>query len=99
MSLMATTGEIEAELRELSRRQAELAAEVERLKETLGEAHDEPRAGEPVSPSVPLDAPHPSAKLVIPDDAYDALVERLEAPPNPNERLRRTMSLHPLPKE
>ena len=52
-----------------------------------------------VSPSVPLDAPHPSASLVLSDDAYDAFVERLDAPPAPDERLRRTMSLHRLPTE
>ncbi|MCA1681116.1 MAG: DUF1778 domain-containing protein [Actinobacteria bacterium] len=45
-----------------------------------------------ISPSAPLDAPHPSASIVYSDDEYDALTERLEAPPAPSERLRRTMS-------
>lgn len=45
-----------------------------------------------VSPSRPLDAAHPSASIVYTDAAYDALTARLEAPPAPNEQLRRTMS-------
>lgn len=52
-----------------------------------------------LSPSVPLDAPHPSAVLEVTVEEYDALIKRLEEPPNPNERLRRTMSLHPVPEE
>jgi hypothetical protein len=50
---------------------------------------------ERVSPSVPLDAPHPSASIVYTDEEYDALSERLEAPAAPNERLRQTMSSRP----
>lgn len=45
-----------------------------------------------VSPSRPLDAPHPSASIVYSDEEYDALTKRLDAPPAPTERLRRTMS-------
>ena len=97
--VMATTAEIESELREVSRRQTELAAEVERLKQDLAHVRAAQQESERLSPSVPLDAPHPSAALVISDEAYDALTERLDAPPAPNERLRRTISLHPLPKE
>ena len=36
---------------------------------------------ERLSPSVPLDAPDPSASIVYTDQEYDALSERLEAPP------------------
>lgn len=56
-------------------------------------------AHEPLSPSVPLDAPHPSAVLEVTAEEYDALVADLEAPPEPSEALRRTMALHPLPTE
>lgn len=45
-----------------------------------------------VSPSRPLDAVHPSASIVYSDEEYDALTARLEAPPAPNEQLKRTMS-------
>ena len=45
-----------------------------------------------VSPSVPLDAPHPSASIVYSDDEYDALAARLEAEPAPGEQLRATMA-------
>jgi hypothetical protein len=45
-----------------------------------------------MSPSDPLTATHPSASIVYSDEEYDALAERLEAPPAPNDRLRRTMS-------
>lgn len=44
-----------------------------------------------LSPSDPLGAEHPSASIVYSDEEYDALTERLEAPPAPNDRLRRTM--------
>jgi hypothetical protein len=54
-------------------------------------------AAERLSPSVPLDAPHPTVEFVISDDVYDALIERLEVPPSPIERLRRTMAIHPCP--
>jgi hypothetical protein len=50
---------------------------------------------ERVSPSVPLDAPDPSASIVYTDEEYDALAERLEAPAAPNERLRRTLASRP----
>jgi len=46
-----------------------------------------------VSPSIPVDAEHPSASIVYSDEEYDALAGRLEAPPAPNERLRRTMAV------
>lgn len=45
-----------------------------------------------VTPSDPLDAPHPSASIVYDDDEYDALSARLEAESAPDERLRRTMA-------
>ena len=48
-----------------------------------------------VSPSHPLDGEHPSASIVYTAEEYDALAERLEAPPAPNDRLRRTMSGRP----
>ena len=50
---------------------------------------------ERVSPSVPLDAPDPSASIVYTDEEYDALSERLEAAAAPNERLRQTLSSRP----
>jgi hypothetical protein len=50
---------------------------------------------ERVSPSVPLDAPEPSASIVYADEEYDALAERLEVPAAPNERLRQTLSPRP----
>jgi hypothetical protein len=51
---------------------------------------------ERVSPSVPLDAPHPSASIVCTDEECDALLsERLEARAAPNERLRQTLSSRP----
>jgi hypothetical protein len=50
---------------------------------------------ERVSPSVPIDAVHPSASIVYSDAEYDALVDRLEAAPAPNERLRRTLASRP----
>lgn len=43
------------------------------------------------SPSVPLDAEHPSASIVYSDAEYDALAERLESEPAPSDELRRTM--------
>jgi hypothetical protein len=45
-----------------------------------------------VSPSDPLSAGHPSASIVYSDEEYDAFSERLDGPPAPNDRLRRTMS-------
>jgi hypothetical protein len=44
-----------------------------------------------VSPSDRLSDAHPSASIVYSDREYDALAERLEGPPTPNDRLRRTM--------
>jgi hypothetical protein len=96
---MATTTEIESELREVSRRQTELAAEIERLKRELAEVREASEVSERLSPSVPLDAPDPSATLEVTAEEYDAFVKDLDAPPEPNERLRRTMSQHRFPRE
>jgi uncharacterized protein (DUF1778 family) len=83
---------LELDVQEVSRRLSELAAEVERLQKAAEALRASAAAREErVSPSVPLDAPAPSASLVVSDDAYDAFVERLEQPPAPNERSRRTM--------
>jgi hypothetical protein len=49
---------------------------------------------ERVSPSVPVDAPDPSASMVYTDDEV-RLTERLEAPAAPSDRLRRTLSSRP----
>jgi hypothetical protein len=49
---------------------------------------------ERVSPSVPVDAPDPSASTVYTDDEV-RLTERLEAPAAPSARLRRTLSSRP----
>lgn len=94
MSVMIATERLELDVREVGRRLAELTEEVERLKEELREASAE---GETVSPSVPLDAPHPSAAITYSNEEYDALMERLDAPSAPSAVLRRTMSLRPLP--
>ena len=50
---------------------------------------------ERLSPSVPLDAPDPSASIVYTDQEYDALSERLEAPAASNERVRQTLASRP----
>jgi hypothetical protein len=52
-----------------------------------------------VSPSAPLDAPEPSATITHGAEAYDALMRRLDAPANPNDRLRKTMVDHLPPPE
>jgi len=44
-------------------------------------------------------APHPNAVLEVTAEECDALVADLEAPTEPSEALRRTMSLHQLPRE
>lgn len=67
---------------------AGLAQVIEAVNELSEVAADRLR----LSPSVPLDARHPSATLVYTDEEYDALAARLEADPAPNERLRRTMA-------
>lgn len=54
-------------------------------------------ASSAVTPSQPLDAPHPSAAIVYSDAEYDAFDERLDAGSEPNEQLRRTMSRRPAP--
>jgi len=61
---------------------------IEKVNELLAEVAEKSS----ISPSNPLDEPHPSASIVYSDEEYDALSERLEAPPAPNDRLRRTMS-------
>jgi len=63
MLAMATTGEIQSELREVSRQPAELAAEVARLKQDLAQVREAEHDRERLSPSVPLDGPRPSATL------------------------------------
>jgi len=60
---------------------------------------EEPDPRERLSPSRPLGAPHPNAVLEVTAEEYDALVADLEAPTEPSEALRRTMSLHQLPRE
>lgn len=67
---------------------AGLAEVIDAVNELSDEAADRLR----LSPSRPLDAPHPSATLVYTDEEYDAMVERLEQPPSPSEELRRTMA-------
>lgn len=99
MSVMATRTRIELDLQEVSRRQAELACEIERLKQSVADVREASEERERLSPSVPLDAPHPSATLEVSAEEYDALARDLDAPSEPNERLRRTMSLHSLPKQ
>jgi anti-sigma factor ChrR (cupin superfamily) len=58
---------IEARLREVSRRQAEQAEEIGQLEQDLATVKAAAEERRRVSPSIPLDAPHPSASLVIPD--------------------------------
>jgi hypothetical protein len=60
---------------------------------------EESDARERLSPSRPLGAPHPDAVLEVTAEEYDALVADLDAPTEPSEALRRTMSLHQLPRE
>lgn len=85
---MAKMARTRATSRGRLRRDAELPEVIEAVNELSATLAD--RLG--VSPSVPLDAPHPSASIVYSDDEYDALTERLEAAPAANDRLRRTMS-------
>ena len=56
-------------------------------------------AADRLSPSRPVTAPHSSAVLELSAEEYDAFVANLEGPSEPSEALRRTMSLHPLPRE
>ena len=70
---------------------AKLSEVIDAVNELLDDVAERSR----VSPSTPLDEPHPSASIVYSDQEYDALAERLEAPPAPNERLRRTVSGRP----
>ncbi len=60
--------------------------------EVVNELSEELEERRRLSPSRPLDAPHPSATLVYTDEEYDSFVERLEQPPAPSEELRRTMA-------
>jgi uncharacterized protein (DUF1778 family) len=96
--MSTTTRQIEARLREVSRRNQEQSAAIERLEKDLAELK---AAATPqrVSPSVPLDAPEPNAAITYSAEAYDALMRRLDAPANPNERLRKTMAGHLPPPE
>lgn len=85
MANMATTG---------SRVAAKLPADagLAEVIEVVNELTGVISARQELSPSRPLDAPHPSATLVYTDEEYDAFVERLEAPPAPSDELRRTMA-------
>ena len=99
MTLMATTtGQIEARLREVARRNEEQSAAIEQLEKDLAELKTA-ATPERVSPSVPLDAPEPSATITYSAEAYDALMRRLDAPASPNDRLRKTMAGHLPPPE
>jgi hypothetical protein len=84
MSSMATTGK---QTTPRLRREASLDEVIDAVNELAAEW---PSAGR-LSPSKPLDAPDPSAVITYSEEEYDALMKRLEAPPAPNERLRRTM--------
>jgi hypothetical protein len=100
MTIVATTTkQLEADLNDVSRKLAEVSAEVERLRRALAAVEAERETGELLSPSRPLDAPHPSAVMEVTAEEYDALAADLEAESEPSDALRRTMSLHPLPKE
>lgn len=100
MTTVATAAkQIETDLNEVSRKLADLTAEVERLRRELADVKAAPTQQELLSPSRPLDAPHPSAVMEVTVEEYDALLADLEAPSEPSEALRRTMSLHPLPRD
>ena len=94
MTIVATTAkQIETDLNEVSRKLADVTAEVERLRRELAEVKAAP-AGELLSPSRPLDAPHPSAVMEVTAEEYDALVAQLDEPSSPNERLKKTMAAY-----
>jgi hypothetical protein len=94
MTIVATTAkQIETDLNEVSRKLADVTAEVERLRRELAEVKAAP-AGELLSPSRPLDAPHPSAVMEVTAEEYDALAAQLDEPSSPNERLKKTMAAY-----
>ena len=65
MTIVALTAkQIETDLNELSRKLADVTAAVERLRRELADVKAAP-AGELLSPSRPLDAPHPSAVMEV----------------------------------
>ena len=79
MTIVATTAkQIETDLNEVSRKLADVTAEVERLRRELADVKAAP-AGELLSPSRPLDAPHPSAVMEVTAEEYDALAAQLDA--------------------
>jgi hypothetical protein len=99
MTVMSTTTrKLETDLNEVTRKLADVSAEVERLRQELAEVKAASGERELLSPSRPLDAPHPAAVMEVTAEEYDALIDRLEAPANPSEALRKTMAGHlPLP--
>jgi hypothetical protein len=93
-----TTRRLEADLNAVTRKLADVSAEVERLRQELAEVKAASDERELLSPSRPLDAPHPAAVMEVTADECDALIDRLDAPANPSEALRKTMAGHlPLP--
>jgi len=95
MTTVATTAkQIETDLNEVSRKLAEVTAEVERLRRELAEVKEAAAGRDLLSPSRPLDAPHPSAVMEVTAEEYDALVAQLDEPPAPNERLKKTMAAY-----
>lgn len=95
MTIVATTAkQIETDLNEVSRKLADVTAEVERLRRELAEVKAAPARRELLSPSRPLDAPHPSAVMEVTAEEYDALVAQLDEPPAPSEQLKRTMGAY-----
>jgi len=95
MTIVATTAkQIETDLNEVSRKLADVTAEVERLRRELADVKAAPAGRELLSPSRPLDAPHPSAVMEVTAEEYDALVAQLDEPPAPNERLQKTIAAY-----
>ena len=94
MTIVATTAkQIETDLNDVSRKLTDVTAEVERLRRELAQV--KAAAGrELLSPSRPLDAPHPSAVMEVTADEYDALVAQLDDPPAPNEQLKKTIAAY-----
>ena len=72
MTIVATTAkQIETDLNEVSRKLADVTAEVERLRRELAEVKASPTERELLSPSRPLDAPHPSAVMEVTAEEYE----------------------------
>jgi hypothetical protein len=93
MTIVATTAkQIETDLNEVSRKLVDVITEVERLRRELAELKAAPAQRKLLSPSRPLDAPHPSAVMEVSAEEYDALVARLDEPPAPDARLKKTMA-------